>query len=304
MNLSAPKIMCFGEVLWDMLPSGEKPGGAPMNVALHLKNFGFDVTMVSRLGNDEPGKGLKNFLEDSALHTKYIQQDDSLKTSKVLVHIKGQEASYEICEPVAWDHIEYTEELKNRVKNCSYIIYGTLAARRKKTRDTLNAILASDDMVKIMDVNLRPPYNSQAIVVPLLEKADVLKLNDEEIQLIGSWFNLGIKDIPSLMEWMTQRFSLSSVCVTLGEKGAYLFQYGKLFHHGGYKVNAKDPVGAGDAFLAGLIYSMISDKTPEECLNYSCATGALVASKDGATPQYNRNEIDVILEKQHETKVS
>lgn len=293
MKTQKKNIMCFGEVLWDMLPSGEKPGGAPMNVALHLQNVGLEVTMVSKTGNDEPGRSLIEFMRGSGLNTELIQKDDHLETSKVLVHLNGQQASYEICEPVAWDNIQLTKDLKSAAGDCKYIVYGSLASRNNETRKTLHALL-NTDLIKIMDVNLRPPYTDPDIIIPLLKKADVLKLNDEEIITIGSWFKQKKQNIPKLIEWLSNKLQLKSVCVTLGENGAYLFNEDQLLHHKGYVVDAKDPVGAGDAFLAGYIYSLISGKTPKDSLDYACATGALVASKTGATPAYNFTEIEQI----------
>ncbi|MFB6343502.1 carbohydrate kinase [Saccharicrinis sp. FJH62] len=292
MKSEGSKILCFGEVLWDMLPTGEKPGGAPMNVALHLKNFGLDVAMVSKTGNDEHGRMLIEFMRGSGLNTDLIFKDEMLETSKVLVHIDGQHASFEICEPVAWDNITLSDELVQIADGCNYIVYGSLASRNIKTRKTLQNLLRKD-MIKIMDVNLRPPYTDSEVIIPLLKKADILKLNDEEIMTIGSWFNQN-DTIPQLMKWIAKEMELKAVSVTRGEQGALLYQNGRLYVHKGYKVNAFDPVGAGDAFLAGYIYSLISEKVPEESLDYACATGALVASKNGATPSYSQLEIENI----------
>ena len=80
-------IICYGEVLWDMLPGGKKPGGALMNVGIHLKKLGLHPTIVSRIGDDEKGKELKNFLEQNEMDTRFIAIDEKLDTSKVLVHL-------------------------------------------------------------------------------------------------------------------------------------------------------------------------------------------------------------------------
>lgn len=290
MKIQNKKILCFGEVLWDMLPSGEKPGGAPMNVALHLKKFGFDVSLASKVGKDDPGKKLLSFISNSGLEINNVQQDDKLETSTVLVHIDGQEARYEICEPVAWDNIKITQELKEEVKSCGVIVYGSLASRNAHTKHTLQSIL-NKDLLRIMDVNLRPPYDRKALVVPLLKLADVIKLNEEEIVQIASWFDVQDDTTEVLMRWLAKEFNAMAVCVTRGEDGAYLLHDDLFYSHQGFKVDAQDPVGAGDAFLAGYIYSLLSDKTAEDSIEFACATGALVASKAGAAPEYGSNEI-------------
>jgi fructokinase len=128
MDISNKQILCIGEVLWDRLPSGPKPGGAPMNVALHLNAIGQQVALASRVGDDEPGKELISFLEKSGLSTEFVQVDKSLQTSEVLVHLDtNNNATYEICEPVAWDHLELNHSLIKKAKSSGLFVYGTLA---------------------------------------------------------------------------------------------------------------------------------------------------------------------------------
>ena len=145
MDIKNQKIISVGEMLWDMLPTGPKPGGAPMNVALQLNNIGLDVQFASRIGNDEQGLKLKCFLEESGMNTDLIQLDTDLPTSEVLVHLDDKNnAKYEICEPVAWDHLEYPEQLSTKVKESGIVIFGTLGSRNKKAKQTILNVLDSD----------------------------------------------------------------------------------------------------------------------------------------------------------------
>lgn len=289
------KILCFGEVLWDNLPAGKKPGGAPMNVALHLHNAGQFVTMVSKVGNDEAGIELLGFLEDSGISTKLIGVDDSLPTSQVLVHLdESNNATYEICEPVAWDNIRPTDSLVQEAGESGIIIFGSLAARNQETRKTLLSLLETG-AVRVMDVNLRKPYDKQDTVSQLLKKSDIVKLNDDELGTIFSWYNRQLPDESSRMKWLADYFNLTMVCVTRGEKGACLLFEGEIFDHPGFKVETHDTVGAGDAFLSGLISSFIDGKSMEDALALACATGAYVASQEGATPEYDAEQINRIL---------
>ena len=295
MDIKNNKILCFGEVLWDRLPSGAKAGGAPMNVALHLSAIGLDATIASSVGNDEPGTELKKFLEDSGMSTSYIQTDDNLPTSEVLVHLDdNNNATYEICEPVAWDNIQLNDSLMKKAKQAGLLIYGSLASRNPLTRETLMNLLDYDG-VKLIDVNFRKPYDSREVVEKLLEKTDIVKLNDEELEVFAGWYNLPDSDGRSLIEWFVKHYNIKMLCVTKGEKGALLYCNGKFYEHPGFKVNAVDTVGAGDAFLAGLIASLLNEKEPAEALAFACATGAFVASKAGATPKYDMDEIEEIL---------
>lgn len=295
MEIKNNEILCIGEVLWDRLPSGAKPGGAPMNVALHLNAIGQNVSIASRIGNDEPGEELKSFLEKSGLKTEFIQVDEHLPTSEVLVHLdENSNATYEICEPVAWDNLELSDSLMAKAREAGLLIYGSLASRNPMSRRTIIRLL-ENDAVKLIDVNFRKPYDTKEVVEKLLEKTDIVKLNDEELVAFAQWYNKHRHDEQSLVKWFATHYNLKMVCVTKGDKGALLYCEGEFYEHPGFKVNAVDTVGAGDAFLAGLIASLLNKKEPADALAFACATGAFVASKTGATPEYDMTEINTIL---------
>jgi fructokinase len=295
MKITNKQILCIGEILWDRLPSGAKPGGAPMNVALHLNAIGQNVSISSRIGNDEPGNELKSFLEKSGMSTELIQVDSNLPTSEVLVHLdENNNATYEICEPVAWDNLEMTESLMKKAAESGLIIYGTLASRKSESRNTILSLL-ENGAVKLIDVNLRKPYDSSEIVELLLSKSDIVKLNDDELITIAKWHNQFSFNEKNMVTWFAGQYNTEMVCVTKGEKGAVLYANGEFFEHSGFKVDAVDTVGAGDAFLAGFVAALFEEKTKEKALEFACATGAFVATKSGATPEYNMSEIEQIL---------
>jgi len=284
-------VLCFGEVLWDNLPSGPLPGGAPMNVALHLKRFGIRSIIASSVGNDEKGAALISFLKNAGMDTNYIQIHDSLPTSEVLVHLNEKNnATFEICEPVAWDEIYLTSKLAGVVKNCEALVYGSLASRNLHTRETLGKLLDSN-ILRIMDVNLRPPFDKQEIVVPLLKKADIVKLNDDELIRICKWFNIK-GDFETLINGLYNVLDIKTLIITKGEHGASIIHEGKLYSHPGYKVKVADTVGAGDAFLAGFLAAFFDKKEIPDALNEACAIGAFVASKPGAVPDYDTKTIN------------
>jgi len=296
MEILKNEILCIGEVLWDRLPSGAKPGGAPMNVALHLNAIGLDAAIASSVGKDEAGQQLIDFLQESGVKTDLIQQDEKLPTSEVLVHLDANNnASYEICEPVAWDNIQLTNDLATKAKSSGLIIYGSLASRNKTSRETLLKLLNNSDAVKLIDVNLRKPYDKQDVLEVLIEKSDIVKLNDDELAVFAGRHGVKDKDDKELVEWFMTHYNVEILCVTRGDKGAFMYYNNQFYDHPGFKVNAVDTVGAGDAFLAGLVASFLQKKTPTEAIAFACATGAFVASKAGATPKYDMNEINAIL---------
>ena len=114
----------------------------------------------------------------------------TLPTSEVLVHLDEHNcATYEICKPVAWDEIHLNDDLIKEAGNSKAIVFGSLASRSEVTRNTLMELL-KNDILKIMDVNLRPPYDTEEIVKILLSYSDIVKLNDEELMIISDWYQL------------------------------------------------------------------------------------------------------------------
>lgn len=288
-------IICFGEVLWDMLPTGSKPGGAPLNVAVHLKKQGQNPILVSKIGNDEDGKKLLDFLKQQRIDTSYIQTDDELPTSKVLVHLdENKNATFEICMPVAWDGILFTDKLKELARSAELVIFGTLASRHGTTRNNLYKFIDYTGAQLLLDVNLRPPYDRQVIVEELLHKANMVKMNHEELSTIAGWNDVS-GDEKTLIKHLSEFYNFSMVCVTRGENGAILYTGNSFYEHPGFKVTAVDTVGAGDSFLASLVSGFLKNIAPEKSLEYACATGSFVASQQGAVPDYSIQDIEKII---------
>jgi fructokinase len=291
-NLNAETIVCFGEVLWDMLPSGAKPGGAPMNVAIHLKRQGLKPFIVSSVGNDENGRKLRVFFQNSGMNLEYLQTHETLPTSQVLVHLDSEKnATYEICEPVAWDNIQFTKALENLASKTELVVFGTLAMRNETTRKTLLKFLEHSPAKRFLDVNLRPPFDKKEVVEKMLFLSDFAKLNNDELATIAGW-NGKTGSEKDLVHWFSEYYNCETVCVTRGANGAALFIQDILYEHPGFKVQAEDTVGAGDSFLAGLIAQLSSGNSPEKALEYACATGAFVASQPGAVPEYSKEDIE------------
>jgi fructokinase len=295
MKILSKKVLCIGEVLWDHLPDGKVPGGAPMNVGLHLHQLGHEVLIASSVGNDSEGTELLSFLRGAGVQTGLIQTEFKLPTSEVIVNLdEKNNPSYEIVEPVAWDNIELTNSLENIARTTGVVIYGSLASRNERTRNTIQSVLGYNSL-KLIDVNLRPPYDSQEVVEPMIGYADIAKMNEEELITIASWHDFSSENLKELMHWFSVHFSIDMIVVTLGRDGAVMMKGKDFIENSGFKINEVDTVGAGDGFLAGFVSSLINGKEPIEALNFACATGSYVATKTGATPEYYMREIELIL---------
>ncbi len=248
-NVNFP-VVCFGETLWDFLPEGKLPGGAPVNVAYHLKQLGKNPAVITRIGNDELGKELKDVYESKNIDTRFFQVDEEHPTGKVFATLKeDNEVEYEIVQPVAWDFIEYTDEVENIVAEADYFVFGSLASRNEKSGNSLLHYLDSAK-IKVLDINLRPPYYTKEILQSLLRHTDILKLNLSELHLLSGWF-ANLESDEEMVKFLKKKFDLQIVIVTKGGDGAMLFMHGEFYYHPGYAVKVADTIGSGDSFSGG-----------------------------------------------------
>jgi fructokinase len=285
------KVVCFGEVLWDILPSGEVPGGAPMNVAYHLHKQHKNPAVITAIGNDKKGKELIDIFSGNGICTDFFQLQNDHETGKVFAEPnEHHEVVYDIVKPVAWDFIKGQDGLGTLVSNADYFVFGTLAARSPESEKTLFKLLESAK-TKVLDINLRPPHYDRKIVEKLLAKADFLKLNLAELELISEWFCRSTT-IGNRVKSITERFSVQNIVVTKGADGAILYYNGNEYINKGYKVKVVDTVGSGDAFLAGLITKLSENAPAEQCLDFACRLGAFIATKKGACPDYDTDEVN------------
>lgn len=286
---------CFGEVLWDVFPDHKKIGGAPLNVALRLNAFGNDVSIISAIGRDNLGVQLTDYLKENKLTSSNIQLKDNDQTGQVNVTLdpKGS-ASYEIKSPTAWDNIEVNKQNLERVKQSDVFIYGSLVCRNEVSKSTLFKLLEVAKF-KVFDVNLRPPFFNFELIFDLMHSADFIKFNDEELELILKELNQNFTSIEDKMTYISNTFNASHVCVTRGDKGAILLANSNFYESSGFRVNVVDTVGAGDSFLATLLYKIINDKASNKAIDYACAVGAIVAASEGANPKISDEDVKLIM---------
>lgn len=293
-------IVCYGEVLWDVFPTHTKPGGAPMNVAYHLKKFGIRSKMISRVGNDILGEQLTALLDSWGIPSENCGKDSDYPTGSVKAEVlENNEMKYTIMPNAAWDHIITTEADEKMVSEADAFVFGSLVTRDTVSRNTLYRLIEKAKY-RVFDVNLRPPFYSQEIISYLLEKCNLLKLNESELQLLCSWY---IKDPDiseaSAVETLRHKFNIDEVIVTKGSEGACYYSEDKTFIFPAFKITVKDTVGSGDSFLAAFLSKKIQQRGIENAMIHATALGAFVASCEGACPHYELSQItDFILENQ------
>jgi fructokinase len=289
------KVTCFGEVLWDVFPTHEKIGGAPLNVALRLQSFKHEVTMISAIGDDKRGKMLLDYISENGVNTKFIQILDTLDTGKVLVHLNDKgSATYDIAFPCAWDSIGINDHLKQLVKDSDAFVFGSLVARNNISKNTLFELLDLSSY-NIFDLNLRPPHYSEELLIALMQKADFIKFNDDELFEVSAYLGSKYLSIEQNIRFISKVTKTEHICVTKGSHGAVLFYNGKLYYNSGYLIKVKDTVGAGDSFLGSLISQLLYNINPQEAIDFACAVGALVAQSEGANPKLSNGTIQKFI---------
>ena len=284
------QYIVFGEVLWDHFPTYSTVGGAPLNVALRLKSLGAEVNLISAIGVDDYGEKIVQLLEKSGIDTSTLTKSN-YKTGavNVVLNDKGN-ASYDIVYPSAWDKIEFSEEVAEKVVDSDLFVFGSLATRDEDSKMSLKFYLNRANY-NVFDVNLRAPHYTYDGIKELMEVADMIKLNDEELYEIAWALGSKYNSFRQNIEFLSQLTNTNTICVTKGAFGAVLYQNGNFYNNNGYKVKVVDTVGSGDSFLATMLYTLFTSNDPQNAIDKGCAVGAIVANSEGANPEISSDKI-------------
>lgn len=289
-------VLCFGEVLWDCLPWGRCLGGAPLNVAFHLRKLGIQSYIVSAVGADELGDKAMATMLQKGIDTRFVERSKTRPTGTVQVELDGAgQPRFEILNDVAWDDIPVTDEVLQLAAWSDAVVFGTLAARSGRNRAALRRLLEVPGPRRVIDVNLRPPFDDLPRSEALCHHADLVKLNRAELARLCGIVEANAAvppefDLQEAILRLAKRVGSRSFCVTLGDAGASYFGKEGRFTESAPQVKVRDTVGAGDAFTAALVAGQIRDSSPagtQAALKNACALGALIASLPGAQPEYD-----------------
>lgn len=282
----APLVIGLGELLWDVFPDERRPGGAPANVAFQARQLGCRAAVVTRVGDDEEGSALIEYLRSKGLDTQFVQRDDRHPTGRVTVEVSDEgQPSFTIHENVAWDAISLTDDLREIATAASAVCFGTLAQRSETSRETIHGFLeaTSPDCLRVYDVNLRQHYYDAEWVNRSFKAASVVKLNDDEVTLLAKLLDLP-QDAAEFARSLQADWDVRIVCVTRGAKGCLVAGEEGLHDIEGVRTQVVDTVGAGDAFTAGLIATQLEGWSVADSARFANRVGALVASRAGAMP--------------------
>ena len=282
-------VVGLGEVLWDVLPEGKKLGGAPANFAYHAGQFlGMDNTIaVSALGEDKLADETIEALKEHGLNDLLPRVPYPTGTVQVQLDEQGI-PTYDIKENVAWDNIPFDEDIAEIAQNCRAVCFGSLAQRNVVSRETIQKFLDATpaDCLKIFDINLRQQFYTQEILRESFQRCNILKINDEELVLIGRMFGYPGLDIENKCWLILGKYNLDMLVLTCGTNGSYVFTPGHVSFQETPKVKVADTVGAGDSFTGSFVASILNGKSVPEAHRTAVQVSAYVCTQNGAMPTY------------------
>lgn len=286
-------ILVLGEVLWDVFADSSALGGAPLNFAAHSKRLGYHPLLISAVGADALGNAARHDIAALGLETSFLQTVSRFPTGAARVELgPGDRTRFVIERPAAYDALCLrAEQIAGIVRRTpAWFYYGTLFASTPQGRSVLEKLLnALPAATRFYDLNLRPGNYSVQLVIELLELADVVKLNEEELCMVRKFTRLPA-EIEAFCREASKRFGWKAVCVTLGAHGCAMLCGDEYSEAAGHAIDIADPVGAGDAFAAAFLHGLISDWPVAKIAAFANRIGALVASRHGAIPEWTVEE--------------
>ena len=281
-------MLLFGEVLFDVFSDRSVLGGAPFNVARHLQAFGCQPALLSRVGDDALGRQVLATMAGAGMQTQGVQLDTQHPTGQVRVHLEGGGHRFEILDQQAYDFIDPSVAQWVRPPHTPALVYyGTLAQRHVDARRALATLLHSTQASKFLDVNLRAPWYAQSTLAFSLEMADIVKLNDQELQELTELFGLSSGNPHGQAIELMRRFDLAQVVVTCGAAGAWhMAGNGQVVEAGASHLDQPvvDTVGAGDGFAAVFLWGTLRRWPTELTLARANAFAAAICGIRGAIP--------------------
>lgn len=287
MNIDLNKryVVGLGEALWDVLPNGKKLGGAPANFAYHAAQFGLDTLAVSALGKDALADETIVAIEEHNLN--YLMPRVEYPTGTVQVTLDSDGVpTYDIRRNVAWDNIPLTDEIQEVAKHCKAVCFGSLAQRSEVSQKTIQQFLdlTPADCMRIFDINLRQQFYTREVIEDSLRRCNVLKINDEELVIIGRMFGYPGLDIQDKCWLILGKYNLDMLVLTCGVNGSYVFRPGEMSFQATPKVEVADTVGAGDSFTGSFTAMILNGAPMSEAHRTAVNVSAFVCTQEGAMP--------------------
>lgn len=280
-------IVGLGEILWDVFPDRRCLGGAPANVVYHAAALGDRGVVLSRVGQDELGEESLAFLRQRGVDVALVQRDPTRRTGVTRVEVAGGHVRFEIESGAAWAHPVWTEDWAQCLSEADAVCFGTLLCAGEDGRKVLERAAAAvpAQALRLLDLNLRPPFDTDQAVDCALACANVVKLSEEEALRLARRFE--VQGVDGIAERLLARADMRAVAVTFGAQGSALYSASGRAQQAGVALPAgvrADPVGAGDGFTAALAHHLVRGHAPARACIAANRYGAFVAAHAGAMP--------------------
>lgn len=277
-----PLIIGIGELLWDILPTGKKAGGAPVNFVYHATAAGAEAYAISAIGNDTLGDEILEEVKKIDIN-RLIERVD-YPTGTVQVTLEAGIPDYNIVENVAWDHIPLTKPMEEIARKADAVCFGTLAQRSEVSRKNIQQLLSivPEQALRVLDINLRPPHFSKEIIETSLKKCNILKINDEELEVLSSMFAIETDNVEESCRRFVEKFALEMLILTAGADYSLIVSPEESSRIKTPNVPVVDTVGAGDSFTGTFIASLLQGKSLRQAHQAAVDRAAFVCTRAGA----------------------
>ncbi len=301
MKTTPKKIAGIGELLWDVLPQGKQMGGAPCNFAFHALRAGFDAYVISAVGEDRDGEEILRVMDQLEVNKSFVQINPAYSTGTVTVELDSAGIpDYTIHENVAWDHINWTEDLGILAGEMDAVCFGSLAQRNQVSGNTIRRFLetTTQECLRVYDINLRQSFYNRETVLRSLKLANVLKLNEDELPVLAGYLGYDGSEEDTLTRLLGD-FQLRLIAYTQGSQGSWLMTPDEKSHCEVPSVEIADTVGAGDSFTAALLAGTLNGLPLKRVHAAATEVAAFVCSQHGATPKLPVSLLDQLKPAKH-----
>lgn len=294
------KIVAFGEVVWDILPEEKILGGTPSNMVFRCNSFGEEGHLLSRVGDDELGHLALKRLKELGISISNVQVDSEFPTGTVNISFdESQEPVFNVTPDVAFDHIEFSAEALQLVRNADCLFFGLLPQRFGISKNTIRELIKeSPASIKFFDLKLFKHFFNVTVVEYLLQAAHVVRIKEKEIDFLIGALDLQQGNLEQFGEQLVKKYNIDLILITRGADGVFAFHKEKgAFFDSGYVVNMKDNIGSGMALAAGFLHLYLNGSPLQDALNFGNAAGALNTTLVGATTYFSMKDVLKFMKK-------